>query len=584
MIFCNVSFRGYSQNNLQKFDEFLLKHNFESIENFTKVSSSHHDTDIYGMDEHDEYQYSFTLKEVTKKISCEGTCVSIAELNCVLDQYQYELKEVDLDKNALYSFTLKSKDFYPKEFSLQSIFPVHRVVFGNIFNKNFFNPVLAVRSEKKSSALQEFLRTQKSFPDFVYNMGTLFEHDQKSFSVFFNDFYGDSARVIELKVPYSSIRRIIASMSYIDSTVQCGITFQLAFPPLVFPHRQQSNGTNENDPKFFIRNRYPTWNGNFAKEEDICLSTCLAIDCYDMEPCSVLSTLDRLQKITGKEIEFGDRISDNKSFLKHRFYEKDFLQIPEMLPENLQKLKDPKYFSLHRFYEKDFLQIPEMLPENLQKLKDPKYFSLVYAIESIVCRGGEVYDYFFRKPNPCFETFLQLVSEKFESDLQREPNKKLTKTVRALELMFEKFDYLLDIPEPITFFTKCYEQLSEFESTSELIKKGFMRVRKIIVTPTRVLLCNPDIVAGNRCLRMCGSDNMIRVIFRDDNSSKLYGVQRILISKTVENFLKFPLCIAIPDYVGGEDANGNPYTFSDGVGIMSREIAKKIAIDLGYPD
>uniref|UniRef100_A0A914YIN8 PH-like domain-containing protein n=1 Tax=Panagrolaimus superbus TaxID=310955 RepID=A0A914YIN8_9BILA len=280
MIFCNIIFREYSQNNLQKFDESLLKHAFESIENLSRVSSIQYDSDINGMGERVESKYLFSLKDITKKINHEGKCVSIAEMNYVLDQIQRELKEVDLEKNAFYTFTLTSKDFYPHDFSLQSIFPVHRIVLGNIFNESFFNPVLSVRSEKDSNALQEFLKAQKSIQNFLYNMATIFEHDQEFFSVYFDDYYGDFARVIELKIPYEGIRRIVASVNYVDGAVQSVLTFQLAFPPLIFPHRQHKN---ENDSPFFIRNRYTTWNGYCAKEEDICLSTCLSIECFDMD-------------------------------------------------------------------------------------------------------------------------------------------------------------------------------------------------------------------------------------------------------------------------------------------------------------
>uniref|UniRef100_A0A914Y9I5 Uncharacterized protein n=1 Tax=Panagrolaimus superbus TaxID=310955 RepID=A0A914Y9I5_9BILA len=95
----------------------LLKHAFESIENLSRVSSIQYDSDINGMGERVESKYSFSLKDITKKINHEGTCVSIAEMNYVLDQIQRELKEVDLEKNAFYTFTLASKDFYPHDFS-----------------------------------------------------------------------------------------------------------------------------------------------------------------------------------------------------------------------------------------------------------------------------------------------------------------------------------------------------------------------------------------------------------------------------------------------------------------------------------
>ena len=68
-----------------------------------------------------------------------------------------------------------------------------------------------------------------------------------------------------------------------------------------------------------------------------------------------------------------------------------------------------------------FMGAPEQLDPEYKKLADEKYFPLVYAVQAIVSRGGEVLDYFFRPEFNHFKTFLNLCIERFDRDLWDAP-------------------------------------------------------------------------------------------------------------------------------------------------------------------
>uniref|UniRef100_A0AC35GAV8 RNA-dependent RNA polymerase n=1 Tax=Panagrolaimus sp. PS1159 TaxID=55785 RepID=A0AC35GAV8_9BILA len=292
-----------------------------------------------------------------------------------------------------------------------------------------------------------------------------------------------------------------------------------------------------------------------------------------------------------------------------------------------------------RFYEPNLLEYPEdlekLLPEDLQKLKNgDEWYPLLYAVQALTSRGGEICDYFFRQPDLCYKKFLRLVVQKYEKDLIDHPDKPITKTVRALELMLDRIDRLLDLPEPIGLFNQFYDDQPDYESACELIQlllaDGYTRIRKVVCTPTRTLLFNPEMIMANRCIRASKSDNFICVLFRDDNDSKLFGTQRTLeskifgmrtfsylgssdsqmrdhgcflmagtheevkqfkntfgdfptesIQKSMTNFGQFltqswsiPLHPVeyweVMDHVGGVNRNNERYIFTDGVGIMSK--------------
>lgn len=78
-------------------------------------------------------------------------------------------------------------------------------------------------------------------------------------------------------------------------------------------------------------------------------------------------------------------------------------------------------------------------------------------------------------------------------------------------------------------FEKLYENalmgqnLIETSQEDEEIPKNCAKVRKVIITPTRLLFLSPEIMMSNRVIRRFGAEYAMRVLFRDDNQMKIRG-------------------------------------------------------------
>uniref|UniRef100_A0AC34F920 Uncharacterized protein n=1 Tax=Panagrolaimus sp. ES5 TaxID=591445 RepID=A0AC34F920_9BILA len=69
-------------------------------------------------------------------------------------------------------------------------------------------------------------------------------------------------------------------------------------------------------------------------------------------------------------------------------------------------------------------------------------------------------------------------------------------TVIALEHFLQLIDRLHDTPEPISTFKSLYDAPGYrmlAEVISELAKIGYMRVRRVVGTPTRKIFVNPEL-------------------------------------------------------------------------------------------
>ena len=80
-------------------------------------------------------------------------------------------------------------------------------------------------------------------------------------------------------------------------------------------------------------------------------------------------------------------------------------------------------FSNYNKHAEIFMNKPDDIDERYRKLvtEQIKYFPLVYAIQAIISRGGEVYAYLFRPDFDQFKAFLDLCITKFEQNLVKNP-------------------------------------------------------------------------------------------------------------------------------------------------------------------
>ena len=53
-----------------------------------------------------------------------------------------------------------------------------------------------------------------------------------------------------------------------------------------------------------------------------------------------------------------------------------------------------------------------------------------------------------------------------------------------------------------------------------------MWVRKVIITPSRTLLLNAELMVGNRVIRKFGEEYALRVVFRDDDLERTSIIQQ----------------------------------------------------------
>uniref|UniRef100_A0AC34GWR3 RNA-dependent RNA polymerase n=1 Tax=Panagrolaimus sp. ES5 TaxID=591445 RepID=A0AC34GWR3_9BILA len=644
---CRFIFRKYTAEQIERFLQECKEHTFEFLANFQVGQSVHYSTGNDEFDERDEAQFSFDLKSpeeiglVSKYRKYEGIVLALADLVSTFEKFQRKYENNGLAPDAIVLFTPLSKDIYPKFFELHSSFIGTKIGFGNIVDKRYFAPTFFFDEPKDVSGyshdvFEKYLMEHHDMKNVDANMLMICEHDRETLTICFPDILSSNLklaehrsadRVVDIKIPYSAIRRLIVKPNCDTDGIRVKFTFQLNYAPSIYIHEKGQSRAGKQKLYFKPPSRYLTWNKGLDLENILSHASCMLIETRDVHARTLLDCLDRFRKSITYSIEY--RFLDNLS-----------------------------NWSLRK-YTKNVFMDQEDLPDELFTYTNREYFPLVFAVQALISRKGAIYDYFFRTCFNTFDEFLNLVTESFKNDLLNDPDTKVTKTVVALEHMLQIIDRLHDTPEPISTFKSLYDAPGYSmlaEVTSELAKNGYMRVRKIVVTPTRKIFVNPELIMGNRSLRKKGADEMLRLVFRDDNGMNLSGLPPFFITKTVKETLSFSMDVgfrkfsylsssnsqlrdhgcyllagspqdvqefrekcgkfkveAIPkmmsriaqvftqarkcgisitrkeysdvfDYTGGADGNGKAYTFSDGCGLVSKEFCEKIVQDSNLGD
>ncbi|KAI6218239.1 RNA-directed RNA polymerase [Aphelenchoides fujianensis] len=283
-------------------------------------------------------------------------------------------------------------------------------------------------------------------------------------------------------------------------------------------------------------------------------------------------------------------------------------------------------------------------------------FALEYLFDALMSQGAHVNDQFLVRPGDCRALMEKVVAV-------YEPNRRLC--LEALERLLHLAAEREDLPPLHALFdvarqeaTRALQAEDEEEGRQ---RAGYVRLRKVTITPSRRVFDAPELIMGNRVLRAdeqnFPTERFLRVSFRDENFGRIQpniGAKfiEVFVMETLKNgvrvagrrfnylgssnsqmrdqgcylieaedteiaafrrklgafsidsvpklMARFGQCFTqsfalgeemprerytnMPDFIGGRDSNGEPYTFSDGAGCMSTAFAKEVAAAMQLGD
>ncbi|KAH7727342.1 RdRP1 [Aphelenchoides avenae] len=535
-----------------------------------------------------------------------------------------------------------STSFFTPEFAPADVMlKAQEISFGNVVHFRTYNKhrlVAADNSREKLQVMQRYYGSPQSHALLVD-----MEHDQRRMTVrfpyFTREWVKDSRRsrfvdsVIKLEMRYASIRRVLLDVvPGPNGNYSVALFFHVACPPAIKIVRMYDDPRNGRDAGFSFLGMHGDRYTNWDKKErnlhaEVNESPVFLVNFQSLEPFQVSNILGRLRNcVSHMELRKFNECSVPFS---------SFVASPLNDAECRRLLVDP---------------------EECQRNADATTvdFALAYLVEALMSRGAVFKDYIL-KDAQSRNAFVQQVAVDYFNDR--------ILTTKVLECLLAQLD---DDPEPghpMELYQRIRRlQVHNAEYLKQLynddLKKGFVRVRKVVVTPTRILFVAPELLMANRVLRLdpekWPTERFLRVIFRDDNGSQVH-VQQVG-EKLVDYFVKDKLdrgimiaarhfnylgssnsqlrdsgcyfvcatreevvelrmdlgsfkIASVPkmmarlgqcftqakevhldiereeyadgyDFEGGANSKDEPYTFSDGAGRMSYEIASKVACGL----
>ncbi|PAV56401.1 hypothetical protein WR25_15504 [Diploscapter pachys] len=184
-----------------------------------------------------------------------------------------------------------------------------------------------------------------------------------------------------------------------------------------------------------------------------------------------------------------------------------------------------------------------MCRESSISLLRKNVFNFTYLIECLLSRGAVVKDQLLLNVNT-WMCFLQMIYSTVRGD-QISP----VKNTELCESALEDLINMIDSRKRVGNILKCFHKIIARRERNQLTNglpedemgKGFQRVRKVIITPTRIIYLAPETIMGNRVLRRYDADGtrILRITFRDDDNQKMRGskTSNIIIEQTVGDAL-----------------------------------------------
>uniref|UniRef100_A0A1I8B592 RNA-directed RNA polymerase n=1 Tax=Meloidogyne hapla TaxID=6305 RepID=A0A1I8B592_MELHA len=160
-------------------------------------------------------------------------------------------------------------------------------------------------------------------------------------------------------------------------------------------------------------------------------------------------------------------------------------------------------------------------------------FELYYWIEALGSRGYVVIHHWIDECEQ--KKFFKTLIDCYNQDRQR--------TLTALEMLSDR---LLDRSEVrhrrrlTGLFQDIERDLAKNQIEQEELKSGFVRLKKVIITPSRVVLCGNEVLMGNRVVRIdptnYPTEKFLRIVFRDEDGSKVHSTS--IGGTLIDSFIK----------------------------------------------
>ncbi|KHN78229.1 putative RNA-dependent RNA polymerase SHL2 [Toxocara canis] len=436
-----------------------------------------------------------------------------------------------------------TRDCIPAHLSV----PLRSVSFGNLINAGQFLSHFTRHDDCEGPDALKWLCALRD-EKIAHAMVADFEHDRSVMTVRFAVLDGGykpknnekvnmdkrkyiPASAIALKMKYSSVRRIV-----VDLDIDCcmaRIYFQLNFPVEIRKFRKKPF-----DPMMRDGDRHRSFPESAKDKRDNCVaineSPFICLECKSLVAESELyGILCRLHARIGLPLDFT------------RIHTK-YIPVSKYVAPPVRMIRCDHHWSRTADGHADRNQSAHSVELSVDErcaaeLKRRKNFGLEYFIAALISRGAIVKDQILNcKENR--DSFISMVLAHYDKDKENckenrdsfinmvlaHYDKDKEVTMEALERLLNMLDERREAPPLFRTFEDIRKGLiAESDQLKEIYAReetdGYRRVRKMVLTPTRMLLVVPELLMGNRVLRTYdeSGDYALRVQFRDDDGSRM---------------------------------------------------------------
>uniref|UniRef100_A0A914GYY0 RNA-directed RNA polymerase n=1 Tax=Globodera rostochiensis TaxID=31243 RepID=A0A914GYY0_GLORO len=145
--------------------------------------------------------------------------------------------------------------------------------------------------------------------------------------------------------------------------------------------------------------------------------------------------------------------------------------------------------------------------------------ALLYWMQSLAARGYVAMDHWTVEAE-CDDFFNNLILGNFRENPEQ--------TLEALEMLADKLFDRSEIKHHYGLGGMLEDIMMGVANNGDYVtplRDGFERVRKVVITPSRIIPCGYEIMMGNRALRFDRDkyppDKFLRIIFRDENGERV---------------------------------------------------------------